>query len=75
MSPDAEAKISDEVQRAIEQPVKLSGFEYSSVLEFVQKEIHNSKHDTEDLMFNLRHALMPVFEELLQKDIQANRTQ
>lgn len=75
MAPGTEAKIADAVKEVISRPVKLMGFEYDSVLEFVKQEIYNSKHNCEDLMFNLRQRLMPIFQDLLKEDIKAGRTQ
>jgi hypothetical protein len=73
MVPEKEIQINDKVREKINQKINFFGREYSSVEDFVQKEIFNSEKTITEQVFIFEKFLIPIYEELLEEDKKSGR--
>lgn len=73
MAPEESVKISAEVKKIINSPIKKFQEEYENLPSFIAKEIFNPSLTIDRVMHRLKRFLMPIFEKLLEEDKKQDR--
>ncbi|QQG44812.1 MAG: VWA domain-containing protein [Candidatus Roizmanbacteria bacterium] len=74
MVPDAQINVSPQVAQVLAQPIDFLGTHYDSMEDFIRAEVQQAP-SLASAIFSLKNVVMPVFEKLLQDDIDNNRSQ
>ena len=74
MVPGRELGLSDDVRKILEQEIIYLGKRYHSLYEFVRTNLHSPDASLKTILLRSRKIIEPIFRELLEKDLENNRT-